>query len=73
MRATIIVSTDQPSEADAVDAWLAVWGARLAHRSEDLGCGCCVHIWNVEGPAEAIAALPESVRGESDWTNAPAG
>ena len=73
MRATIVVSTDQPREAAAVEAWFAVWGAHLAHRSDDQGCGCCVHIWDVDGPVEAIAALPPAVRGESDWIDAPAG
>ena len=72
MRATIVVSTDQPSEVAAVDAWFAKWAGRLGHRSEDQGCGCCVHIWDVDGPAEGVAELPEAVRSESDWTRAPA-
>ena len=73
MRATIVVSTDRPGEATAVEAWFAKWAARLTHRSDDQGCGCCVHVWDVEGPAEAVAELPAEVRSESEWTRAPAG
>jgi hypothetical protein len=71
MRATIVVCVDEPGESAAVDAWFARWGDRLEHRSEDRGCGCCVHMWDVDAPAEAVAELPAQVRGESDWANAP--
>ena len=69
MRATTVVSTDSPGQVDAADAWFAKWGAALSYRSENAGCGCCVHIWDVDGPAEAIAELPPEVRSSSPWTS----
>jgi hypothetical protein len=57
-RATVIVEVDQPEQMTAVDTWFAKWGERLNFRSENQGCGCCVNIWEVEGPAEAFAELP---------------
>jgi hypothetical protein len=72
MRATIVVSVEAPGEAEAIGAWFAKWGDALRYRSEDTGCGCCVHIWNVDGPGDAIAELPLEVRSESPWTRAHA-
>jgi len=34
----------------------------LTFRSENQGCGCCVNMWNVEGPDEALAALPLTIK-----------
>ncbi len=68
MRATIVVDADQPAQIEVVEAWFAKWGAALRHRSDDTGCGCCVHIWDVDGPEEALAELPPDVQGESPWT-----
>jgi len=72
MRATIIVCTDEPNEVALVEAWFARWGDRLVYKSADTGCGCCVHIWDVDAPAEAVAELPPEVQGSSDWADAPA-
>jgi hypothetical protein len=69
MRATIITSADTPEEGAAAAAWFARWRAHLAYCSENTGCGCCVDIWDVDGPAEAIADLPEEIRAMSDWTH----
>ena len=71
-RATIIVSVDNPDEIRAVDDWFARWRDGLSHLSENERCGCCVNIWNVEGPPEAIAELPAGVCAESPWTGAGA-
>ena len=68
MRATIVVATDEANEASAVEAWFSKWGSQLSHQSGDQGCGCCVRIWDVEGPDAAIRELPEAVRAQSDWT-----
>ncbi len=70
MRATIVVDVTEAVEVQRVDAWFTNWRAALTFCSEDLGCGCCVRIWNVEGSPAAIAALPEAVRTASDWTAA---
>ena len=62
-RATIIVDLTHPEELAAADKWFTKWAPSLTYRSENQGCGCCVNIWDVEGPDEALAALPSSIRG----------
>ena len=68
-RVSIIVSVDDPKEVAAVDAWFEKWGSALTRESEDFGCGCCVHIWQLEGPAEAIAELPPATISGDEWTH----
>ncbi|MCU0646770.1 MAG: hypothetical protein MUF00_02135 [Gemmatimonadaceae bacterium] len=58
MRATIVASADAPGEYELLDAWLETWGPMCAQVSTELGCGCCVHIREVDAPAAALAALP---------------
>jgi hypothetical protein len=57
-RATIVVEADRPDEVEAIAAWFVGWQARLMHCSDNLGCGCCVDIWEVQGPQQAIDELP---------------
>lgn len=64
-RATLIICCDQPEEAAAAEAWFARWRSELAFVSPNEGCGCCVDIYNVDGPAEAIAALPDGISSPS--------
>ena len=66
-RATIICETDLPEQVRLADDWLERSRARLTFVSDDEGCGCCVHVYRVEGPDEVIDSLPEAVRGISDW------
>jgi hypothetical protein len=68
-RATVIVSGDDPTEVAAVENWFSRWATKLAHRSENHGCGCCVDIWEIEAPAEAIADLPPQVYAGDEWSN----
>jgi hypothetical protein len=68
-KVSITVQVDYPDEMAAVDAWFARWRSALTHESEDYGCGCCVHIWQLEGPAEAIAELPSAVVSGDGWTH----
>jgi hypothetical protein len=60
-RAQIVVCVDQPDEVRAVVAWFDRWRDGLTAVSENSGCGCCVDIWDVEGPAGVLAELPEVV------------
>ena len=59
-RATISVSIDNEREVMAVNAWLNRWGTRLK-LSDNQGCGCCVDIWDVEAPRQALAELPAAM------------
>lgn len=71
-RATIIVAVDFPEEMQAAEEWFARWRDSLTYVSENEGCGCCVNIWNVEGPSEAFDALPGAIHGSSSWSESPA-
>jgi len=62
-RATIVVDVTHPEEIAACDEWFAKWTPRLTYRSENQGCGCCVNIWDVVAPDEALAALPANIKG----------
>jgi hypothetical protein len=66
-RATIIAEVSCPEEIVAAEEWFAKWAERITCRSVDQGCGCCVHIWYVEGTEEAVAALPPKIMGQSEW------
>ena len=68
-RATIIVAVDGSSEVEAMESWFSRWAEQLSHRSDNHGCGCCVDIWEVEAPAEAIAELPHQCYAGDEWTN----
>jgi hypothetical protein len=69
-RATIIVDVTHPEEVTASEEWFAKWTASLTYRSEDKGCGCCVHIWDVEGAEDALLALPPGIRAwSSEWAD----
>ena len=57
MRATV---SYEPDDEPVMDAWFDRWETALAV-SDDQGCGCCVHIFDVDGPPEAFAALPPGV------------
>jgi hypothetical protein len=67
-RATLIVDVDRPEEVAAAEAWFARWQSRLAHCSDNFGCGCCVDIWQVDAPREAIDQLPPAALAGNEWT-----
>ncbi len=67
VRATIIVESDRPDDVRVAELWLSTWRSHLAVVSGDKGCGCCVHIWEIEGPQAIIDQVPESIRGSSGW------
>ena len=62
MKATICVDIESDDEMREVDNWFLTWRDKLTSVSEDKGCGCCVRIWDVEGPPEAIAAIPPATK-----------
>ena len=67
-RATICLWSDSLEEKVEFTTWLTNWKKKLAYVSHDYGCGCCVHLFDVEGPREAIEALPREVLACSAWT-----
>jgi hypothetical protein len=69
MRATIMVTVGLPGEAETAEAWFEKWRPQLTHCSENYGCGCCVDIWDVDGPEEAIKELPVELRSRSEWSH----
>jgi hypothetical protein len=58
----INVDVGNPDEIAAFAGWLERWRTR-ATVSENKGCGCCVNIWDIDTPREALDELPEVLRG----------
>ena len=58
----VIVDVTVASEVAAFSHWLERWRGQLSV-SENEGCGCCVDIWTMKGPAEAKAELPAALLG----------
>ena len=72
MRAALITEFDQPGSAEGVLKVLERHRARLVHASENSGCGCCVDIRDVEGPADLIASIPPASLADSKWVKSDA-
>ena len=62
----VIVDVGCKNEVATFSEWLQRWRAS-ATISENDGCGCCVDIWDVDGPREAIDVIPEHSQSASDW------
>jgi hypothetical protein len=48
-------------------AWIEKWKGSLDRLSANQGCGRCVHIFDVEGPVEALDEIPSQLFCGSDW------
>lgn len=57
-RATLIAQTE---ERAVLNAWIERWRPSLRSLSQNQGCGCCVDIYEVEAPVEALAELPRQL------------
>lgn len=67
-RATITIDVQNGSETATCRSWFERWESTLVRVSENYGCGCCVEIYDVEGPQEAIDAIPDQFRTFSEWS-----
>ena len=68
IRATIFVEHDKDSDDfDVVTAWLEKWEGKVLIVNHSTGG--YEHIWDVEGPKEAIAELPKEWLADSKWSN----
>jgi len=65
-RATICADTDTPDRQAVLD-WLSKWQGKLGYCSPNEGCGCCIDLYNLEAPEEALAELPANVFCASEW------
>lgn len=62
VRATILLEADNKGENALARDWFARWTKALTGMSRG-GCGCCVVSFIVEGPSEAMEAIPPAIRG----------
>lgn len=51
-----------------VENWFNKWEGKLTH-IKDTGCGCCVSMWDLEGPEDAINEIPNNIKSMSEWSN----
>ena len=56
--------------AGAFDKWLTTWRSKLTHLAVG-GGGSSWETYDVEGPVEAINAIPQEIRTSSQWTDPP--
>ena len=69
-RATVCFCADSIEEKVDFSAWQTVWQRKMTFVSRDYGCGCCIHLFDLEGPKEAVEAIPPNLRTVSGWTEA---
>ena len=67
-RATVCLWADSIEEKVEFTAWQTAWKRKMTFVSRDYGCGCCIHLFDLEGPKEAIDALPPELLAVSAWT-----
>ena len=67
-RATVCLWSESLEEKLDFTLWLNVWKKKMTFVSADYGCGCCVHLFDLEGPKEAIDAIPAQLLTVSGWT-----
>ena len=67
-RATVCLWADSIEEKLDFNTWQTAWQKKMAFVSRDYGCGCCIHLFDLEGPKEAIDALPRDLLTFSAWT-----
>lgn len=67
-RATVCIWSDSLEEKVEFTTWLNTWRKVMTFVSHDYGCDCCIHLFDLEGPKEAIDALPAELLTASEWT-----
>lgn len=67
-RATVCLWSDSIEEKVEFTTWLTAWRSKMSYVSPDYGCGCCIHLFHLEGPKEAIDAIPNALLTVSEWT-----
>ena len=67
-RATVCLWADSLEQKVEYTRWLNVWKKKMTFLSNDYGCGCCLHLFDLEGPKAAIDALPKDLLTISAWT-----
>ena len=67
-RASISLDLDSEDELSKFEAWSQKWKKRMTVFSDDYGCGCCVSLYDIEGPDEAIDSIPKEIETMSEWS-----
>ena len=68
------IFADDPGEERSGDyEWVAAWLDRRKPvlRVADYSTGGWEHVWNIEGPEEAIADVPDHLLCVSEWSEWP--
>jgi hypothetical protein len=68
-RATLIATADDSDNRVMARTWLEKHKSSLVFVSDNLGCGCCVDIWNIEGDATVVASIPSILLASSAWAD----
>lgn len=68
-RASMMIIVNRDGAFEGGYRWLRENRDKLIFISENLGCGCCVDSYDLEGPPEVLATIPEGLRCSSDWAS----
>lgn len=68
MKITLIA---EPDDRAVLVAWLDENRSALEYVSANEGCGCCVDIYHITGPAPLLSSVPEELSGGSNWDTSP--
>jgi hypothetical protein len=67
-RASLCIVADDPAQVQAAEDWFAAHRHELDFLSVNYGCGCCVDLYDIDGPDAIVATLPPDLRVSSEWT-----
>ncbi|MDB5830260.1 MAG: hypothetical protein JWR14_90 [Caballeronia sp.] len=69
LRASICAITDNACEVDLAESWLRENRAHLSYVSDMNGCGCCIFLWDIEGPSDVVKTIPAQLVSGGEWAS----
>ncbi len=66
-RATVLAEVDEPGSVERAEAWVERHRGALGVVRDGGGCGCCVVMWDVEGPRAVVDTLPAELSCDGGW------
>ncbi len=58
---------ENEKELKLFDDWTEAHADKISFLSENEGCGCCVHIWNIECDDNIVSLLPAHFLMDTEW------
>ncbi|MBQ1024003.1 hypothetical protein [Micromonospora sp. C95] len=65
-RFSMVARVDDEREVAEAEDWIARFREEFTSVSQ-VGCGCCVRAWLIEGPRELADKVPAALSASTDW------